>query len=406
MFGEESNSSSLSLAKAGLLPQEEMLEIGKKRKKLIIGISKETMPYEHRVVLTPEAVENLVNEGHDVYIEKGAGEKANYPDIQYSEKGGIICEEKSRVLNTDIIVKFGPLTSSEINHLKGRQVIISSVQLYNQKIEYFQTLISKKVTAIAFEMVKDEYGFLPVVQSMHAIAGSTSIIIAGEYLSGSKKGKGVMLGGIPGITPTEVTVLGAGTAAEYAIRSALGMGASIKVFDNSVQKLRILQEKIGIPLHTSVFHPKVLKKTLRSADVVIGSVYLDDNQPYIVTEDMIKEMKPGTIIIDISIDQGGCIETSEPCTHNDPVVVKHGVIHYGVANLPSRVARTASIALSNIISPMLMKMGLLGGMKQFLMDEPGVRSGVYIYNGILTKSRIGQKFGIPSKDIDLLMAAF
>jgi alanine dehydrogenase len=406
MFGQGSSSSSFSLAQAGLLPQEEMLEVGQRRKKLNIGILKETMAFEHRVVLTPEAVENLVNEGHDIYIAKGAGEKSNYPDIQYSEKGGVIAEEKSKLLNADIILKVGPLTHAEIDGLKGRQIVISSVQMYNQNLEYFQKLISKKVTAIAFEMIRDEYGFLPVVQSMNAIAGNAAIIIAGEYLSTSKQGKGVMLGSIPGITPTEVIVLGADTAAEYAIRSALGMGASVKVFDNSVQKLRMLQEKIAQPLHTSVFHPKVMKKALRSADVVVGSVYIEDNQPYLVTEDMVKEMKPGTIIIDISIDEGGCIETTEARNHHDPVVVKHGVIHYGVPNLPSRVARTASIALSNVISPMLMQMGTLGGMKQFLMEEHGVRHGVYVYNGILTKAKVGQRFGIPSKDIDLLMAAF
>lgn len=406
MFGQGSSSSSFSLAQAGLLPQEEMLEVGTRRKKLNIGILKEIMPYEYRVVLTPEAVENLVNEGHDIYIEKGAGEKSNYADMQYSEKGGIIVDEKTKILNADVILKVGHLSHKEIDGLKGRQIIISSIQLYNQKIEYFQNLIQKKVTAIAFEMVRDEYGFLPVVQSMNAIAGNATIIIAGEYLSTSKEGKGVMLGGIPGITPTEVIVLGADTAAEYAIRSALGMGASVKVFDSSVQKLRQLQEKVSQPLHTSVFHPKILKKALRSADVIVGAVYLDDNEPYLVTEDMVKEMKPGTIIIDISIDEGGCIETSEPRTHKDPVIVKHGVIHYCVPNLPSRVARTASIALSNVISPMLLKMGTLGGMKQFLMEEPGVRHGVYIYNGILTKAKVGQRFGIPSKDIDLLMAAF
>ena len=299
------------------------------------------------------------------------------------------------------------MSLEEIDLMSERQIVISSLHLNAQTKEFVQKLIQKKATAIAFENIKDEHNCFPVVRSMSAIAGNTSILIAAEYLSNHRGGKGVMLGGIPGITPAEVVILGAGTAAESAVRAALGLGAQVKVFDNSVHRLRRLQNNIGQRIYTSVFHRQVMERTLRSADVVIGAMYLVEQGPrYVITEDMVKEMKKGAVIVDISVDQGGCIETSECRTQIDPVYTKHGVIHYCVPNLPSRVARTASIAISNVFAPLLLRMGEAGGLKQFLKDESGARNGVYIYNGILTNNFIGRNFDIPSKDIDLFLTAF
>ncbi len=396
-----------SFGKASLLPQEEMLEVGKKRKQLTIGIPKEVQKYESRVALTPEAVEHLVNAGHQVMIESQAGLAANYTDTDYSELGGLIEDNRKEVFKSDIILKIAPLTLEETDFLKGHQVVFSTLHLNSQTEEFIRKLMEKKVTAIAFENIKDETNCYPVVRSMSTIAGTTSVLIAAEYLSNMRGGKGVMLGGVPGITPAEVVILGAGTAAESAVRAALGLGAHVKIFDHSVHRLRRLQINIGQSLYTSIFHPQVLEKTLKSADVLIGALYLIEKRPrYIVTEDMVKGMKKGAVIVDISIDQGGCIETSECRTQVDPVYTKHGVIHYSVPNLPSRVARTASIAISNVFGPLLMNMGESGGVKSFLKEDPGVRNGVYILNGTLTNSFIGEHFGIPSQDIDLLMAAF
>jgi alanine dehydrogenase len=407
MVAQKPESSNVPLMYGGILPQEEMLEIGKKHKKLTIGIPKDNHNLERRVSLTPEAVEVLVNNGHDVLMETKAGEGARYSDTDYSEGGGFIIENKKQVLNADIILKVAPLSNEEISMLKGDQLIITSLQMNNQKKEYIRKLMDKKVTAIAFEHMKDEYNCFPVLQSMRAIAGNTAIIVAGEYLSNNTGGKGVMLGGISGITPTEVVIIGAGTAGEYAARAALGFGAIVKVFDNSPHRLEDLQKNLGNRIFTSIFHPQVLGRSLKSADVLIGAINLFDKGPrYFITEDMVKEMKKGSIIIDLSIDQGGCIETAEYRSHKDPVYTKHDVIHYSITNLPSRVARTASIALSNIISPILVNIGNSGGIKPFLKDNLGVRHGVYIYNGILTNEYIGNRFEIPSKDIDLLMAAF
>jgi alanine dehydrogenase len=407
MVDQKPDTSYTPLMYTGLMPQEEMLEIGKKHKKLTLGIPCEDHNYEKRISLTPEAVEVLVNNGHEVLIESNAGLGANYTDKDYSEHGGFIVESKHQILQSEIILKVAPLSESEMDHLKGNQVIFSSLLVNQRSQEYIKKLMSKKVTTVGFEYLKNSFGSYPVLQSMNSISGNAAIMIAGELLSNSSGGKGIILGGISGITPTEVIIIGAGTAAEFAARAALGLGAFVKVFDTSVQKLEQLQQNIGQRMHTSIFHPQVLTRTLKSADVLIGAVSLLDMGPrFFVTEEMVKNMKKGSVIIDLSIDQGGCIETSECRSHLEPVYFKHDVIHYSVPNVPSRVARTASIAISNILSPIILEMGNAGGIKPLLKQKVGVRQGVYIYNGILTSEFIGNRFDIPSKDIDLLMAAF
>jgi alanine dehydrogenase len=396
-----------AFGKGGLLPQEEMLEVAKKQKKLIIGIPKEDDNIENRVPLTPEAVELLVNNGHEVIIESNTGKSSNYSDNDYSERGGFLMKDKKSVLQADIILKVSPIRHDEIEMLRGQQTLISSLQVINQTEEYIRTLMAKKITALAFENIKDENDCYPVVRSMSSISGTTSVLIAAEYLSNAHGGKGVLLGGITGITPTEVVIIGAGTAAEFAVRAAYGLGALVKVFDNSVNSLVQMQNNLGLRLHTSVFHPQVLEKALKSADVLIGARQsFDDGPRFFVSEQMVQGMKKGSVIVDISISHGGCIETSEYRTQHDPVYTKYGVIHYSIPNLPSRVARTSSIALSNVFLPILLKTAESGGIGQQLKADVHLRHGVYIYNGILTNQFIGSHFGIPSSDIDLLMAAF
>jgi len=402
----KNTSTKFIFGKSGLLPQEEILETLKQQKKLVIGIPKENTTIENRVGLTPEAVELLVNNGHEVIIESGAGWAANYSDNDYSESGGYIIKERKEIFLCDIILKIAPLSVEEIALLKGNQVVLSSLNLSTRNEEYIRMLIKKRVTAIALEEIKDNNNNYPVIRSMSEIAGTTSILIAAEYLSNNHNGKGVLLGGITGITPTEVVILGAGNAAEYAAKAALGLGATIKVFDNSITKLKQLQRNLSSQIYTSVFHLQVLKKSLKSADVLIGAIHKDDYYQIFVTEDMIKDMKNGSVIIDMSIDQGGCIETSRVTSHQNPIFTKYGVIHYCVPNIASRVARTASIALSNVFAPLLLDIANAGGIKNHFKDNMGIRNGVYIYNGILTNNEIGNLFGIPSKDIDLLMAAF
>jgi len=401
------SSSSFSLGQAGIFPREEMLEVGRTHHKLVIGIPRDDPKIERRVALTPEAVEVLVNQGHEVIIESGAGEAANYQNHDYSENGGFIVHQKEQVYQCDVIIRISPLKEHEIEHLKGDQIIFTNLNLPQQNAQYIKKLMQKKVIAIAFEFLREEDNSFPVIKAMSEIAGTTSILVASEYLSSSRDGKGVLLGGVSGITPTEIVILGAGTAAEFALHAALGLGASVKIFDYSLIKLRRLQKHTGKRLYTSVFHPKVLKKDIQSADVVIGAMYQYEDYPqYLLNEDMVKQMKEGSVIIDLSIDQGGCIETSQVRTIENPAFIKHGIIHYCVPNIASRVSRTASIAMSNVFSPILITMGEYGGFINHLKENRGLRNGVYIYNGILTKKQIGDRFGLTSRDIDLLMAAF
>lgn len=404
---QQKNKESFGLSDTALMNQEEHLETGRKRRQITIGIPCETEKTEKRVSLTPEAVNILVENGNEVIIQEGAGLGANYSDRLYSENGATITKSSGNIFNCDLVIKVAPFTRKEVDQLKGKQIIMSYLKVLKQDEETLRAMIRKNVTAIAFERIKDRNGELPVVESMSEINGITSVLIASEYLSNQHGGKGVLLGGIAGVTPTEVIIIGGGTAGEYAARAAIGLGSVVKIFDNSVHTLRNFQSSIGQRLQTSVYHPQVLKKALKSADVLIGAIQIEDLRPwYQITEDMIQIMKKGAVVIDLSIDRGGCIETTECREMEDPVYDKHGVIHFSAWNLPSRVARTASIALSNVFTPMVQELADAGSIDSMLKSSPGLSHGVYVYRGILTSETLGQKFGILSKDINLLLAAF
>lgn len=391
----------------GLLVQEERIEYKKKYKQLIIGIPKEVDPTESRIPLTPEAVEILVQNGHQIIIEKDAGKQANYSDMEYSEKGARIATTPTEVYQSDIVLKIAPLTPKEYEYLRENQSILSSLHLNNHTGDYLKSLIQKRVTAIAFESISDTDGEFPFVRAMSSIAGSTSVLVAAEYLSNVNKGKGVMLGGLTGISPTEVVILGAGTAGEYAARAALGLGATVKIFDNSIKKLMDIQNILGQRLFTSIYHKQVIDKVLKTADVVIGTLAPEEiNLNYLVSEDQVRLMKRGAVIIDLGIDRGGCFETSEIRDHSNPSYVKHGVIHYCVPNITARVARTASIAMSNVFIPLMLQIAQSGGLLAQLKEDNGLRHGVYLFNGILTNEYLGKLYDIPARDINLLMAAF
>ncbi len=391
----------------GLMPQEEMLEVVKQTRQLVIGIPKESTTTESRIPLTPEAVELLVSHGHQIVIQREAGHLANYSDTEYSEKGGMIVETAQEVYKSQIILKVLPLLPFEVDMLSENQVVISTLHLTNTTGQQIRNLIQKRVTAIAYDGISDREGLYPMVNAMNTIAGSSSVLVAAEYLSNVNRGKGVMLGGVAGITPTEVVILGAGTAAEFAARAALGLGASVKVVDDSAKRLIDLQNILGQRLYTSIFHKQVLERIFRTADVVIGTISPEEfNGKHIVPEELVMIMKKGSIIVDLCIDKGGCFETSECRDHTNPSFSKHGVIHYCVPNITSRVARTSSIAMSNVFAPLLIEIGQSGSIKQHLKDDSGLRNGVFIYNGILTNNYLGNLYNIPSRDINLLMAAF
>lgn len=405
---EEGLSGKVSFEKTSFMPEEEMLETKVRNRRITIGIAANTTEDEKRVALSPESVNILVENDNEIIIQKGAGLGANFTDKDYSENGAIISDSPAHVYGADVVIKVDPFTAKECELLKGnQQVVMSYLNVLKLDNETLEKLIKKKVTALAFEKIRDNKGLLPVVESMSEINGVVSIIIASEYLSSLHGGKGVMLGGVTGITPTEVVIIGANTAGESAARAALGMGSQVRVFDTSLHHLRYFQRHLGQKIETSVFHPPVLKKALKSADVLIGAIELEDLKPfYFITEAMIRSMKKGSVVIDLSIDRGGCIETTECRALREPVYEKHGVIHFSAWNLPSRVSRTASIALSNIFTPLLQNIADAGDITTLLKYEPGLRKGAYLYNGMLTNESLGHKFGIKANDLDLLISAF
>lgn len=390
-----------------LLPLEEVLEYGHRRGTISIGIPCEIQQHETRVGLVPEGVRHLANHGNKILVQSGSGLPAHFTDHEYSEAGAQIVDSVAEVYKADIVLKIAPPTIEEIDMMRSRQVVISTLHWQVQPQHFFRKMISNKITALAFEYLKDKAGFSPVVRGMGEIAGTTAIHIAAMYLSDPEIGRGIMLGGFTGIAPTEVVIIGAGTVGEFAARSALALGATVKVFDDNLYKLRSLQQNLGSRIFTSILSPLELEKALLTADVAIGAIYSGkDRTPMVVSESMVSRMKAGSVIVDVSIDQGGCFETSRITTHADPVFKKYDVIHYCVPNIGSRVPRTASTAFSNVFTPLLLRASELGGFDNLLKQDYPIRQGVYLYNGILTNNQISDYFNLPFKDIELLMAAF
>ena len=386
------------------MPKEEMLEVKPDFKRLNIGIPKESSFQENRVSLTPDSVGLLLANGHNVIIEKGAGVASNFTDKEYTDKGAQLVYSKEEIFKLDFILKIEPPTKTELELMNNGQQLISAVQTNTQVKAYFNTLNKKKITAFGFEFIQDQQAKLPFVRIMSEIAGNTSMLIAGEYLSTVNKGKGLMLGGVSGLVPTNVVIIGAGTVGEYACRASLGLGASVIVFDDSITKLRRLQNNINSRISTSTIQPKALLKALRRADVVIAALQIGDGRvPCVVSEDMVQDMKQGSVVIDVSIDQGGCFETSEVTSHNKPVFTKHGVVHYCVPNIASRVARTASMSISNLITPILLRIAEEGGVESIIRKDEFLRSGVYTFNGNLTNDILSKNFNLPFVDLDLIM---
>ncbi|MBS7253789.1 alanine dehydrogenase [Flavobacterium branchiicola] len=389
--------------KQQLLPQEEKLEVGRFKRELFIGIPKETSYQERRICLTPDAVNSLTYEGHRVMIESGAGESSSYTDKEYSDAGAEITKDTKRVFGCPLLLKVEPPTLAEIEMINPETTIISAIQLKTKKKAYFEALAQKKITALAFEYIKDEDGSYPAVKSLSEIAGTASILIAAELMITDEFGKGLLFGNITGVPPTEVVILGAGTVGEFAAKTAIGLGASVKVFDNSITKLRRLQNNLNQRIFTSTIQQKALLKALRRCDVAIGAMRGKERCPIVVTETMVEHMKKGAVIVDVSIDTGGCFESSEVTTHEKPTFIKNNVLHYCVPNIPSRYSKTASLSISNMLTPYLHQIAEDGGLESAIRCNKGLKNGIYLYHGILTNKAIGDWFDLPDNDINLLV---
>lgn len=396
------NQPSSPFSKQQLLPQEEKLEIMLQKGELFIGIPKESQYQERRICLTPDAVNAITAHGHQVLIESGAGEGASFSDIEYSNAGAVITRDSKKVFGCPIILKVEPPTLAEMDLINPQSTLISALQIKTRDKGYFEALAKKRLTALAFEYIRDDEGKYPAVRSLSEIAGISSVLIAAEIMA-ADEGNGLMFGNISGVPPVEVVILGAGTVGEFAARSALGLGANVKIFDNSVTKLRNIQTNLNRTVYTSTLQPKNLFKALKRCDVAIGAMRGKDRAPVLVSRSMVENMKNGAVIIDVSIDMGGCFETSELTTHNKPTFEKYGVIHYAVPNIPARYPKTSSISISNIFTPYLLQIGEAGGLENALRFDKGLRNGLYMYHGILTNRMVGEWFGLKFSDINFLI---
>lgn len=396
-----------SLAReAALLPQEEVLQISERNSELVIGIPKEESFQEKRVALVPEAVALLVARGHQVLVESGAGTQAHYSDSDYSESGARIVYDRRQVFQTGMVIKVEPPTLEEVELMGMRQTLISALQWTVQSEGVLEALTKKKTTAIAWDFLQNANGIYPLVRAMGEIAGNSSVLIAGELMAGPE-GRGTLFGGVSGVRPTEVVIIGAGTVGEFAARAAIGLGATVKVFDNSPHRLIRLQNALGQRLWTSTVQPSVLQEALKTADVAIGAIRGSGQRaPLVVSEPMVAGMRRGTVIVDVTIDRGGCFETSRVTSHERPTFTELDVIHYCVPNMPSRVSRTASKALSNIMAPMLLEFAADGGVDASVRKNPFARSGVYMFNGNVTHQGLAEEAGLAYKDLDLLLTTF
>jgi len=390
-------------SKEELMPKPEMLEIKKQKGELFIGVPKETHLQEKRICLTPDAVAALTNHGHRIIIETGAGEGANYTDNEYSEAGAKISYNTEEVFGCKLILKVEPPSIKEIGWINPQSTLFSALQLKTQNKKYFEALAKKRITAIAFDFITDEHGVFPVVKSLSEIAGISSILIAAELMQNNSDGNGLLFGNIGGVPPSDVVILGAGTVGEFAARSAIGLGARVKIFDNSITKLRRLQHNLNYPVYTSTIQPKTLQKAMMRCDVAIGAVRGKTRTPILVSKEMVEQMKDGSVIVDVSIDSGGCFETSEVTTHKKPTFTKYGVIHYCVPNIPSRYSRTASLSISNIFTPYLLNIAEEGGIENAARFDKSLQKGMYFYHGILTSRAVADWFSLPYRDINLLI---
>ncbi len=382
--------------------QEEHLDVARKKSQYSIGI-----PYkisDYRVPLTPNAVKTLTDRGHQITVQSNAGNKAGYTDLNYSDAGAKIVSGTEAVFESQIIIQTTPLDEKDLVYYRPDHLLISPLYLPSLSKEFLVEVQKKQITAAAMEYMRDATGSFPIVRMMSELAGASCMQTAAQYLSLEKGGKGVILGGITGIPPSKVIILGAGMVGTYAAKAAIALGAEVRVFDSSIEKLMRLQQEIGTKLYTSVIDPALVAKEIVDADVLIGAHHSTSGKSKIlVSEDMVISMKDGSVIVDLSIDQGGCVETSHMTTLEDPVFVKHGVIHYCVPNTTASYAHTASQAISQVLLPMLSEATDSNSLESLLYENPGFRNGVYLYKGRVTNQYLSEKFGLKYSNLDLLL---
>ena len=392
---------------SALLPLERPQAVGERQQRLRVGVPSEAVNNERRVALAPYAAGLLVANGHEVRIEAGAGEASQFADVEYAEAGCEVVEGPASVYaESDLIAKVAPPRPDEIALMRERSVILSALHLGRLSPDTLNGLMELRATGIGFEFIADEDGTLPIVRMMHEISGSVAVQTAARLLESGHGGRGVMLGGISGVPPSTVVILGAGVIGEWAARTALGFGAHTIVLDTDLPALRAIEHVLDRRVTTAMANSQYIQSAVQNADVVIGAMMTTGRRsPVLMTEDMVASMRPGSVIVDLVIDQGGCIETSRPTTPEEPTFMAHGVVHHCVPNLPSHVARTATYALSNALTPYLLDIGEAGSINDALWSNVSLRTGTYVYRRHLTKKSLSEMFGMPHRDIELLIAS-
>ncbi len=368
------------------------------------GIVKEDPRHERRLALTPAGVQALVKNGHHVYIENEAGGASHFSDEQYEKVGAKIVYTSDEVFGrSDILLKISPPNDNDCERLIETQTLFSFLHLPIAKTSTLKTLLQKKVCTIGYELIEDRHGDLAILQVMSEIAGQMITQIAARFLESSNNGRGIVLGGITGIPPATVVILGAGTVGAAAARMALGAGAEVIVLDKDLSSLRRLENRFNYRIVTGLTTEYNIRKALQFADVVVGAVLMKgERAPHLITEEMIKQMKQGSIVLDISIDQGGCFETSRPTTLENPTYILHDVIHYCVPNIPANVSRTATYGMTNALLPYLLEISSKG-IAPALHENTGLARGVCTYNGVCTNAGIARRFEMDAYEIEELL---
>lgn len=363
-----------------------------------IGIAKEGHHLENRVALTPAGVQTLINAEHTVYIEQGAGEVSGFVDEDYTNVGAkLVYSPEEIFLRSKILLKVAPPTIKECKMMPENQVILSAFHAAVAPEEILKILIEKKITTVGYEIIEDDEGNLPVLVPMSELAGQLSISQASYHLSNVGGGRGVLLGGAAGVPPATVVVLGAGTLGLNAVNTAKGMGCNVILFDSDLYRLRNANDLFSKQIVTYLPFEYNLEKAVSIADVLVGSVSIHGEMaPKLITKEMVKSMKPRSVIIDASIDQGGCVETSHPTNWLDPIFVTYDVIHFCVPNMPSNISRTATYALSNAILPYVYRIAK-SGIEKAMQDDYGLARGVFTYKGEALRNVVAQKLGIKVK---------
>jgi alanine dehydrogenase len=361
---------------------------------MVIGIPKEIKDHEYRVSITPDGARMLTGAGHQVWVEPSAGVGSGFSDQEYVKAGATIAGSTDELFRTaELIMKVKEPMLSECRHLRSGQTLFTYLHLASLP-ELTKALMAAKVTAIARETVEAKDGGLPMLRPMSEIAGRLSVQIGAQYLERSYGGRGVLLGGVPGVEPGKVVVLGAGVAGASAVRVAVGMGAQVTVLDLNVQRLRELDDLYEGRIGTRISTHAAVEEVVVEADVVVGAVLVHGARaPKVVSRTLVARMKPGSVIVDIAVDQGGCFETTRPTTHSEPVYVVDGITHYCVTNMPGIVPRTATLALTNATLPYLMKLASQG-VAQAIRSDQGLARGVNVMDGKVTCQAVADSHGL------------